>query len=50
MSGENPMDPEEDNMKQFYRMLQGQVPGIATMDKMNRVLNDGERLIVQPKE
>jgi len=50
LSGENPMDPEEDNMKQFYRMLQGQVPGIATMDKMNRVLNDGERLIVQPKE
>ena len=50
MSGENPMDPEEDNMKHFYRMLQGQVPGIATMDKMNRVLNDGERLIVQPKE
>jgi hypothetical protein len=50
LSGENPMDPEEDNMKHFYRMLQGQVPGIATMDKMNRVLNDGERLIVQPKE
>jgi hypothetical protein len=49
MAGENVFDPEEDNMRDFYRMLQGQ-PGFAYIDKMNRVINDGERLFVQPEE
>lgn len=49
MSGENVFDPTEDNMREFYRMLQGQ-PGVAAVDKMNRVLNDGQRLFVQPED
>ena len=40
----------EQDMTEFYRMLQGNVPGIAAADKMNRLFNDGERLLVQPKE
>lgn len=49
MAGENVFDPTEDNMREFYRMLQGQ-PGLAAVDKINRVVNDGERLFVQPKD
>ena len=50
LSGENPLDPEEDNMKQFYRTLQGNVPGFATADKIKRMTMDGERLFVQPED
>jgi hypothetical protein len=49
LAGENVFDPTEDNMREFYRMLQGQ-PGFAAVDKINRVANDGERLFVQPKD
>ena len=40
----------EQDMTEFYRMLQGNVPGISAADKMNRLFNDGERLLVQPKD
>lgn len=40
----------EQDMTEFYRMLQGNVPGISAADKMHRVFNDGERLFVQPKD
>ena len=38
------------DMDDFYRMLQGQVPLVSGIDKMNRVLNDGQRLFIQPEE
>lgn len=41
---------EADDMTGFYRMLQGQVPGIATADKIKRMTMDGERLLVQPSD
>ncbi len=40
----------EQDMTEFYRMLQGNVPGVAAADKMNRLFNDGERLLVQPQD
>lgn len=40
----------ESDMKEFGRMLQGDVPGIATADKIKRMTMDGERLLVQPEE
>lgn len=40
----------EQDMTEFYRMLQGNVPGISAVDKMNRLFNNGERLLVQPKD
>lgn len=41
---------DETSMKKFGRMLQGDIPGIATADKIKRMTMDGERLLVQPEE
>ena len=38
------------DMKAFGRMLQGDIPGIATADKIKRMTMDGERLLVQPED
>lgn len=34
----------------FGRMLQSDIPGIATADKIKRMTMDGERLLVQPED
>lgn len=41
---------DDAQMREFYRMLQGNVPGISAADKMNRLFNEGERLFVQPQD
>ena len=41
---------DETDMKKFGRMLQGDIPGIATADKIKRMTMDGERLLVQPED
>ena len=44
------VNDDEDEMTKFYRMLQGNVPLVSGLDKTNRLLNNGERLFVQPND
>lgn len=41
---------DQSDLDAFGRMLQGDIPGIATADKIKRMTMDGERLLVQPED